>query len=161
MLIRVSSKVAAADTAEIYRAETTLRVLAAHSGLSMRRVLSIENMLRSGDLDGVVCVDMFGEGYDFPQLKIAVCIPRISRSFQRYNLSGVLRERPVSKQVTPPFLLRVMTLLRKVGVYTTTAWIGTLFWPLLPTETNCLRCRDKKHSNHMRIWLAPPPTTTV
>jgi superfamily II DNA or RNA helicase len=29
-------------------------------------------MLRSGDLDGVVCVDMFGEGYDFPQLKIAV-----------------------------------------------------------------------------------------
>jgi Helicase conserved C-terminal domain len=30
-----------------------------------------EAALISGELDGVVCVDMFGEGYDFPKLKIA------------------------------------------------------------------------------------------
>src|SRR5690606_35923686 len=27
--------------------------------------------LLRGELDGIVCVDMFGEGYDFPKLKIA------------------------------------------------------------------------------------------
>lgn len=49
-----------------------LRVESASSRLSVRAISSIEQRLRAGDLDGIVCVDMFGEGYDFPQFKIAV-----------------------------------------------------------------------------------------
>ncbi|MFM0213483.1 DEAD/DEAH box helicase family protein [Paraburkholderia sediminicola] len=49
-----------------------LRVESASSRLSPKAVESIEERLRNGALDGIVCVDMFGEGYDFPQFKIAV-----------------------------------------------------------------------------------------
>lgn len=49
-----------------------LRVESVSSKLSPRAVEAIETRLREGELDGIVCVDMFGEGYDFPQLKVAV-----------------------------------------------------------------------------------------
>lgn len=49
-----------------------LRVEAVSSRKSKQQVEEIERRLISGELDGVVCVDMFGEGYDFPKFKIAV-----------------------------------------------------------------------------------------
>lgn len=72
MLIRASSRIAANGLEAVYSNSTQLRVKAAHSGLSKRRTDEIENELRSGVLDGVICVDMFGEGYDLPLLKIGV-----------------------------------------------------------------------------------------
>jgi superfamily II DNA or RNA helicase len=47
------------------------RVEAVDSKLTKRRQDDCELRLINGELDGVVCVDMFGEGYDFPKLKIA------------------------------------------------------------------------------------------
>jgi hypothetical protein len=47
------------------------RVAAIDSTVSKRRQDQTEEALLSGQMDGVVCVDMFGEGYDFPKLKIA------------------------------------------------------------------------------------------
>ncbi|ASC65328.1 hypothetical protein B9P52_13880 [Achromobacter denitrificans] len=49
-----------------------LRVEAVSSRKSRQQIEDVENRLVSGELDGVVCVDMFGEGYDFPKFKIAV-----------------------------------------------------------------------------------------
>jgi len=49
-----------------------LRVEAVSSRKSRQQIEEIENRLIAGELDGVVCVDMFGEGYDFPKFKIAV-----------------------------------------------------------------------------------------
>ena len=47
------------------------QVAAIDSSVSKRRQDQIEEALLGGQLDGVVCVDMFGEGYDFPKLKVA------------------------------------------------------------------------------------------
>lgn len=49
-----------------------LNVEAVSSRKSRQQVEDIERRLVVGELDGVVCVDMFGEGYDFPKFKIAV-----------------------------------------------------------------------------------------
>jgi len=49
-----------------------LKVEAVSSRKSKAQVDEVERRLVGGELDGVVCVDMFGEGYDFPKFKIAV-----------------------------------------------------------------------------------------
>lgn len=49
-----------------------LRVEAVSSRKSRSQIQDVEARLIGGELDGVVCVDMFGEGYDFPKFKIAV-----------------------------------------------------------------------------------------
>lgn len=49
-----------------------LTVESVSSRKSKQQVEEVERRLIAGELDGVVCVDMFGEGYDFPKFKIAV-----------------------------------------------------------------------------------------
>lgn len=71
MLIRCGRVEASTRLAAKYVAAGLL-VESVSSQLSPRRVEAIETRLRDGELDGIVCVDMFGEGYDFPQFKIAV-----------------------------------------------------------------------------------------
>jgi superfamily II DNA or RNA helicase len=48
-----------------------LTVEAVDSRLSKKSQDECERRLISGELDGIICVDMFGEGYDFPKLKVA------------------------------------------------------------------------------------------
>jgi superfamily II DNA or RNA helicase len=70
LFARASSITAARHLVDIYTA-SGIRVAAIDSGISKKRQDSVETDLINGELDGVVCVDMFGEGYDFPKLKIA------------------------------------------------------------------------------------------
>ncbi|KTC94712.1 DEAD/DEAH box helicase [Legionella erythra] len=56
-----------------------LKVEAVHSKKSKQQLMKIEQELNEGKLDGIVCVDMYGEGYDFPKFKIAV-LHRVHRS---------------------------------------------------------------------------------
>ncbi|MBV2143746.1 DEAD/DEAH box helicase family protein [Falsochrobactrum sp. TDYN1] len=51
--------------------EAGARVRTINSHASKRTQDKAEAELLAGEIDGVVCVDMFGEGYDFPKLKIA------------------------------------------------------------------------------------------
>ncbi|UVL11446.1 DEAD/DEAH box helicase family protein [Pseudomonas rhodesiae] len=46
-------------------------VAAISSRLTKRQQDAIEEKLVSGELKAIICVDMFGEGYDFPKLKVA------------------------------------------------------------------------------------------
>lgn len=55
---------------DLYTAEG-VAVAAIDSHISKRKQDQIEEELLGGQLDGIVCVDMFGEGYDFPKLKVA------------------------------------------------------------------------------------------
>ncbi|WP_186056791.1 DEAD/DEAH box helicase [Burkholderia gladioli] len=70
LFARASSITAARRLVEIYTA-LGAQVAAIDSSVSRRRQDQVEEALISGQLDGVVCVDMFGEGYDFPRLKVA------------------------------------------------------------------------------------------
>jgi superfamily II DNA or RNA helicase len=70
LFARASSIAAARHLVEIYTA-LGVQIQAIDSSISKRRQDQVEEALLGGQLDGVVCVDMFGEGYDFPKLKVA------------------------------------------------------------------------------------------
>jgi len=70
LFARAASIKSARRLVDLYTSEGA-RVAAIDSHTSKRRQDEIEDALLAGQLDGIVCVDMFGEGYDFPKLKIA------------------------------------------------------------------------------------------
>ena len=70
LFVRASSIKAARKLVPIYR-ELGVEVEAIDSKVSKRTQEDCERRLVSGELRGIVCVDMFGEGYDFPKLKVA------------------------------------------------------------------------------------------
>jgi len=71
MMVRTDSVKRAEELVGIYKAETSLRLRLVTGRHSMRHVSAVVKQLESGKLDGVICVDMFGEGVDFPRLKLA------------------------------------------------------------------------------------------
>jgi superfamily II DNA or RNA helicase len=70
LFARAASIKSAQRLVDVYTAEGA-RVAAIGSHVSKRKQDEAEEALLQGELDGVVCVDMFGEGYDFPKLKVA------------------------------------------------------------------------------------------
>jgi hypothetical protein len=71
LLVRTDSKQRADELFGLYSRVTSLRLAVVHSGKSYRHVRRALNDLDADKLDGVVCVDMMSEGFDFPRLKIA------------------------------------------------------------------------------------------
>jgi superfamily II DNA or RNA helicase len=70
LMVRTDSKARARDLVDVY-ARTSLRlqlVTGDHSLAHVRRVLK---KLDNNELDGIICVNMFGEGFDMPRLKVA------------------------------------------------------------------------------------------
>lgn len=71
-LLARTERIADAERLAQHYVRAGLKVEAVSSRKSKQQVEEIEQRLIAGELDGVVCVDMFGEGYDFPKFKIAV-----------------------------------------------------------------------------------------
>ncbi|AOY96579.1 hypothetical protein BKK79_34175 [Cupriavidus sp. USMAA2-4] len=71
-LLARTARISDAERLEEQYVNAGLRVEAVSSRRSKQQIEEIERRLVVGELDGVVCVDMFGEGYDFPKFKIAV-----------------------------------------------------------------------------------------
>ncbi|MDJ1470263.1 DEAD/DEAH box helicase [Xanthocytophaga flava] len=71
VMVRASTRKQANKLAEIYQQNTQLRLEVVHSGMGQRFTGKVVAKLRKGDLDGVICVNMLGEGFDLPRLKIA------------------------------------------------------------------------------------------
>ncbi|RYE14577.1 MAG: hypothetical protein EOP34_06210, partial [Rickettsiales bacterium] len=79
IIIRTDRKTEANQLHEIYSEHTNLKLVVVHSKLSQKTIKQSINKLINGEIDGIICVDMMGEGYDFPALKIAaVHIPHKS-----------------------------------------------------------------------------------
>lgn len=70
LFVRAANIRAARGLVSVYR-DLGVMVEAIDSKLSKRTQDDCERRLVSGDIEGIVCVDMFGEGYDFPKLKVA------------------------------------------------------------------------------------------
>jgi len=70
LFVRAATISAARALVPLYKG-LGVNVEAIDSKVSKRTQDVCERRLVSGDLQGIVCVDMFGEGYDFPKLKIA------------------------------------------------------------------------------------------
>ncbi|MDN7485645.1 hypothetical protein QZM38_33015 [Burkholderia orbicola] len=70
LFVRAATISAARALVPLYK-RLGVNVEAIDSKVSKRTQDDCERRLVSGDIQGIVCVDMFGEGYDFPKLKIA------------------------------------------------------------------------------------------
>lgn len=71
LMVRIDNRARADALAELYATQTTLRLKTIHSQLSYSTIRRTIRSLQAGELDGVICVNMLGEGFDFPNLKIA------------------------------------------------------------------------------------------
>lgn len=70
-MVRTSTKEKAKDLEELYSQETALSLKRIDSSMSNGTIKGYIEDLRNKCLDGIICVDMLGEGFDFPNLKIA------------------------------------------------------------------------------------------
>lgn len=71
LFVRTDTKEKAKELESLYRAETSLRLKRIDSSMSYRTIKRTIKALKEKELDGIICVDMLGEGFDFPNLKIA------------------------------------------------------------------------------------------
>jgi superfamily II DNA or RNA helicase len=71
LMVRTGTKTRANELKKLYEQHTKLNLQLIHSGLSYGTVKAAIRKLQNKELDGVICVNMLGEGFDFPQLKIA------------------------------------------------------------------------------------------
>lgn len=71
VMVRTDSRKRADYLKRVYSEHTDLDLRLIHSGLSPSTVKKAVDQLRTGSLDGIICVDMLGEGFDLPTLKIA------------------------------------------------------------------------------------------
>ena len=71
LMVRTDTKNKARDLEDLYKGFTKLKLKRIDSTMPIRRVEKTIDLLRRKELDGIICVDMLGEGFDFPNLKIA------------------------------------------------------------------------------------------
>lgn len=71
LLVRTDTKEKAKQLEELYKETTSLKLKRIDSSMSYKTVERTINTLKSKEVDGIICVDMLGEGFDFPNLKIA------------------------------------------------------------------------------------------
>ena len=71
LMARVSSKQRARDVHAIYAQYADFSPVQIHSGLSAAERERVRRMILNRETRIVVCVDMLGEGFDMPELKIA------------------------------------------------------------------------------------------
>jgi superfamily II DNA or RNA helicase len=71
LMIRTDTKERVKQLEQLYQAETSLTLKRIDSSMSFRTVELCINSLKERQIDGIICVDMLGEGFDFPNLKIA------------------------------------------------------------------------------------------
>lgn len=71
IMVRTDTKDKAKQLEKLYSSETSLRLRRIDSSMSNAIAKQFIRKLKKGEIDGIICVDMLGEGFDFPNLKIA------------------------------------------------------------------------------------------
>lgn len=71
IMVRTKEKRKGEELFALYGQETDLRLRLIHSGHSLAHIEQTLMLMRRDELDGIVCVNMLGEGFDFPNLKVA------------------------------------------------------------------------------------------
>lgn len=92
IIIRTDGKTKANELLQIYKAHTKLNLCLIHSGLGDVAIEKRIQLLKDNKIDGILCVDMMGEGYDFPALKIAaIHVPHKSLSITLQFIGRIAR----------------------------------------------------------------------
>ena len=71
VMVRADSLSRGKELEALYRQNTRLRLAFVSGKNSLKSVKKVITNLKAGELDGIICVNMFGEGFNLPNLKIA------------------------------------------------------------------------------------------
>jgi superfamily II DNA or RNA helicase len=71
LMVRTDSRARASELSAVYAAHTRLKLKLVTGDQSLVHVRRVLAKLDAGELDGIICVNMMGEGFDMPRLKIA------------------------------------------------------------------------------------------
>ncbi|MEC3879121.1 DEAD/DEAH box helicase [Parapedobacter sp. 10938] len=71
IMVRTETKEHADALDTLYKENTSLSLIKVDSTKTYSFIKKTIEKLKAGELDGIICVDMLGEGFDFPNLKIA------------------------------------------------------------------------------------------
>ena len=71
LMVRTDTKENAVLLEELYKENTSLKLVRIDSSMASSTIKRRLTELREQKIDGIICVDMLGEGFDFPNLKIA------------------------------------------------------------------------------------------
>ena len=71
LMVRTNTKEKAKILESIYQENTKLKLKRIDSSTTYNTVKRTIEQLKAKEIDGIICVDMLGEGFDFPNLKIA------------------------------------------------------------------------------------------
>jgi superfamily II DNA or RNA helicase len=71
LMVRTDSRKRAGDLFPLYEQNTGLKLKIVTGDKSLRYVKEVIRELQEGTLDGIICVNMLGEGFNFPNLKVA------------------------------------------------------------------------------------------
>ena len=71
LMVRTDTKEKAKALEEVYSSQTSLKLKRIDSSMTYGTIKRTLKALKERQLDGIICVDMLGEGFDFPNMKIA------------------------------------------------------------------------------------------
>ena len=71
LMVRTDTKKNAEALEQLYTEQTNLKLRRIDSSMSNKKVKQCITELKDQNIDGIISVDMLGEGFDFPNLKIA------------------------------------------------------------------------------------------
>jgi len=71
LMVRAKSKAKSKSLEKLYEENTRLKLKRVDSSMAKSTAQKAIDQLKDGELDGIICVNMLGEGFDFPNLKIA------------------------------------------------------------------------------------------
>lgn len=71
LMVRTDTREKAKELEVLYKETTSLKLKRIDSSMTCSTVKRTIKLLKDMEFDGIICVDMLGEGFDFPNLKIA------------------------------------------------------------------------------------------
>jgi superfamily II DNA or RNA helicase len=71
IMVRTATRARALQLAELYSQHTDLKLQLVTGNHSLKRLRTTIEQLKRRELDGIICVDMLGEGFNLPNLKVA------------------------------------------------------------------------------------------
>jgi Helicase conserved C-terminal domain len=71
VMVRVDSLARGKQLTRLYTEHTSLNLAFVSGAHSLAKITHVINRLKRYEIDGIVCVNMFGEGFNLPALKIA------------------------------------------------------------------------------------------
>jgi superfamily II DNA or RNA helicase len=71
LMVRTDLRTRADELKDLYEEHTDLKLQVVHGGHTFKHVKTVIRKLRANELDGVICVNMLGEGFNLPALKVA------------------------------------------------------------------------------------------